>query len=60
MRSGTKLHNGKEIPKNAKVFKSKAGLDCYIVGVDGDMATVKYIDTEEYKQIEFKIITKYL
>lgn len=64
MRCGTKLHNGKEIPSTARVFKSKSGKDCYVSGIRNDLgqwiASVRYIDDDTMSDVKFDKIEPYL
>ena len=64
MRAGCKMHNGKEIPDKAKVFKSKSGKDCYVSGLRNDngvwIASVMYIDEQKISDVNYDNIKKYI
>ena len=50
------------IPQNVKIYKSKSDREFYVSGLDylENKYIVKYIDTEEFKEISYEIIKKYL
>ena len=62
LRAGVKeIINGVEVPIGAKEFTSKTGRKCYLSGVDQNgMASVRFIDTGEFMEVELKKIEKYL
>jgi hypothetical protein len=66
MKSGNRMHNGKEIPANAKIFIAKTGRECYYSGrfvddKDGsEKAYVRFLDTMEIRVVDWLLINKYL
>ena len=59
-----RIVNGFIIPNGAKVFVSKLGRECYLSGLDFSIVVpigiIRYLDTGEFKRVEYKIIEKYL
>ena len=62
LRAGvSRIENNCEIPIGAKEFLSKTGRKCYLSGVDcNGMASVRFIDTGEFIEVELKKIEKHL
>ena len=65
LRAGVqRIENGFEIPTGAKEFVSKSGRKCYLSGINMEqptvIATVRYIDTGEFKEVSFNLIEPYL
>ena len=66
MRPGNKIHNGIEIPANAKTFLTKTGRECYYVGrfIDeeggSEKAYVRFLDTMEVRVVDWLLINKYV
>lgn len=63
LRAGVqRIENGIEIPTNAKEFESKSGRKCYLSGIskrEGKfVASVRYIDTGEFTEVDFERIEK--
>lgn len=58
LKCGNRWHGSHQIPANAIVKTSPAGRDYYVAGLDisTDYATIKYLDTGEYKQINRKLV----
>ena len=50
------------IPQNVTIYKSKSDREFYVSGFSylENKYIVKYIDTEEFKEISYEIIKKYL
>jgi hypothetical protein len=62
MRCGFREYKGKMIPQNVTIYKSKSDREFYVSGFNyiENKFIVKYIDTEEFKEINYEIIKKYL
>ena len=62
LRAGAQRIEGKcEVPIGAKEFLSKTGRKCYLSGINSNgMASVRFIDTGEFLDVELKKIEKYL
>jgi hypothetical protein len=62
MRCGFKDYNGLHIPQNVTIYKSKSGREFYVSGLDylENKFIVRYIDNQEFKQISYDAIKKYL
>lgn len=60
LRAGVQRIEGNcEVPIGAKEFLSKTGRKCYLSGVDQTgMASVRFIDTGEFMEVELKKIEK--
>ena len=58
LRAGvSRIENGVEVPVGVKEFLSKTGRKCYLSGVDcNGMASVRFIDTGEFMDVELKKI----
>lgn len=62
MRCGFRIYNGKHIPQNVTIYKSKSDREFYVSGFDylENKFIIKYLDTEEFKEISYNAIKKYL
>ena len=62
LRAGvSRIEGNCEVPNGAKEFLSKNGRKCYLSGVDKNgIASVRFIDTGEFIEVELKKIEKYL
>lgn len=56
MRAGNKIYKGKEIPYYAKIIKDKNGKECYLSGISGNDATLKYIETGKFLTVPYELI----
>lgn len=51
MRTGTRLHNGKEVPINATIHTSELNREYYLSGIHENVAILKFIDNNEMLRI---------
>ena len=56
MRAGNKIYKGLEIPYNAKIIKDKKGKECYLSGISGNDAILKYIETDKFLTVSYELI----
>lgn len=59
-RAGNYIYKGLEIPINAKIITDKKGRECYLFGIEGNIANLKYIDNSEILNINYNLICKLL
>lgn len=55
-----RIENGIEIPFGAIEFLSKSGRKCYLSGICGDVATVRYIDDGAFVEVSYLKIVNLL
>ena len=62
LRAGvSRIENNCEVPIGAKEFLSKNGRKCYLSGINSNgMASVRFIDTGEFMEVELKKIENLL
>lgn len=55
LKCGNRWHGKIQIPANAIVKTSPSGRDYYVAGISNEFATVRMLDTGEYKQVNRKL-----
>lgn len=58
LKCGNRWHGTMQIPANAVVKTAPSGRDYYVAGLDisTELATVRMLDTGEYKQVNRKLV----
>lgn len=61
VRCGSYLHSsGHELPVNVKLIKSKDNRDVYVSAIIENDVRIRYLDTGEWKTINYELIKPYL
>ncbi len=60
LRSGNKIHNGKQVPINAEILTSQLGREFYLTGITEKGCLIKFIDNDEFKIISKESYLKVL
>ena len=64
LRAGSRIHQNKEVPNNAKIFRIKSGQECYLSSIKYENFKYTYIiyvfELQKFVDVSYDKIEKYL